>query len=264
MKLTRPLVVFDIESTGTDPATDAIVSIAWQKLFTDTEVRTGSALRCKPWKEIPASATEIHGITNEEANSFPPFSSIAKQVHDSLVACDLCGFNLSNFDIPLLWEEFYRCGITWDLTGIHVIDCGTLFKIMEPRDLTAAVKFYTGKDHTDAHDAQGDVTATLAVLEGQIEKYKDWLNKPITTEVLAAVSKYEDENRIDLAGKLTRDKDGDACFQVGSPRGRKVRNDMSFGGWMLAKDFPQQTKIVLAEIMNKIRDEENGQRFAGM
>jgi DNA polymerase-3 subunit epsilon len=262
MKLTRPLVVFDIESTGTDPATDAIVSIAWRKLLPDTEVQTGSALRCKPWREIRPDATEIHGITNEEASAFPPFSSIAKQVHDSLTGCDLCGFNLSNFDIPLLWEEFYRCGITWDLSGVHVIDCGTLFKIREPRDLTAALKFYCGGEHKHKHDAEGDVGATFQVLLGQLRMYNDLT--VATVEMIAEASKYEDENRIDLAGKITRDKDGDACFQVGSPRGRKVKDDLSFGMWMMNKDFPSQTKLVLREIMDKIRDEENGQRLGGL
>lgn len=262
MKLTRPLVVFDIESTGTDPATDAIITIAIRKIVPDCPVDATLHWICKPWKEIPESATEIHGITNSEVALLDGFSKIAQEVFGSLKGCDLCGFNLSNFDIPILWEEFYRCGITWDLTGIHVIDCGTIFKIMEPRDLTAAVKFYTGKDHSQAHEAQADVAATISVLEGQIEQYFRGMNPSV--EKLALASKYEGENRIDLAGKLTRDKDGDPCFQVGSPRGRKVRDDMSFGYWMLQKDFPTQTKMVLQQIMQQIRDEENGQQLSGI
>lgn len=249
MKLTRPLLFFDVESTGVDPAKDKIVTISMLKQQPDGSFKILSA-EFNPGFEMKPEVIAIHGITNEMTALWPPFSTHAKAIHEHFKGCDLCGYNLLNFDIPILWEEFYRCGIEWDLSGVHIVDAGNIFKIKEPRTLSAAMKFYCGADHQDAHSAKADVLATQLVLKGQLQRYPDLDAMDLPT--LAASSKMDD--RIDLAGKLVRDKDGDAVYAFGKSKGVKVRDDLGYADWMLKSDFSQQTKIALRAVIKEIRE----------
>lgn len=245
MKLVRPLVVFDVETTGTDVAKDRIVSWAAMKVYPDGKQHVFETLYFDPGIPISQEAIDTHGITNEKAAEGVPFEWEAQSILNYFDGCDLAGFNLLNFDIPILWEEFNRAGIKWDLNGISVIDAGNIFKIKERRTLEAAVKFYCGKDHSEAHDAKGDVVATFEVLMGQLSRYSDLGEMQIPD--LAKACKMND--RFDLAGKIIADKDGDPSYAFGKCKGVKVKKDPSYAKWMLTADFSEQTKMVIRALI---------------
>ncbi len=247
LTLTRPLCFFDIEGTGLDTAKDRIISIAIGKIFPD-----GSLLKLtrefNPGIPIPPETTEVNGYTDEIVKDFPPFHESAHEIHRFIEGCDLAGYNHRNYDTPLLYEEFARCAIDWNLDGILFLDVGAIFKKKEPRDLKSALKFYCNKQLADAHQAMPDVVATIDVLAGQRQRYQDLSG--MSFPELCEYSKMDD--RIDLAGKICRDKDGDPCFMIGNPRGRKVKDDLGFARWMEGKDFPSQTMKVLRQIVKDI------------
>jgi DNA polymerase III subunit epsilon len=250
----RPLVIFDVESTGTDVAKDRIVSIHL-KVFSGLGgdlMDTYETLINPEWT-MTDEVIAIHGITNEMVATAPKFREVADTIYALVSDQDLAGFNHTNFDIPILWEEFYRCGIKWDLSGVSIIDAGNIFKKKEERSLAAAVQFYCNRKHESAHSAGGDVDATVAVLGAQLMRYQDL--RGMSAETLAAFSRFDD--RVDLAGKIVRDKDGDPCYNIGTSKGVKVKNDLSFAYWMLSKDFPMQTKIVLETILESLRGQED-------
>jgi len=233
-------ICFDIESTGTDPAKDRIVQIAWASATVQGQ------LLVDPMIPIPAEATAVHGISNDDVVDRPTFADEAAYLMDIFSRYDcILGFNHTNFDVPLLWEEFHRCGIEWDLSGVKLLDAGTLFKRREERTLSAAVQFYCNKSHDAAHDAMADVLATWEVWDAQQVKY-GLLGK--SAEELAKESNYE-EIRVDLAGKIVIGKDGRPTYNIGKARGTAVEDDPGFGRWMLDKDFSANTKMHLERIL---------------
>lgn len=239
--MNRPLLCFDIEATGVDPAKDRIVQIAWRSDQGDQ-----GKMLINPNIPIPPEATAIHGITDADVAGAPTFYVVADSLHELFKRCDLVGFNLTNFDVPLLWEEFNNCGgIEWDLSSTRIIDAGTLFKRREERTLAAAVQFYCGRELVDAHDAMNDVNATWDVLAAQIERYKLSLDD---RETLERESNYE-EKRLDLAGKVIVGKDGRPAYNIGKVKGTAVEDDPSFAVWMLGKDFSENTKRVLRGLL---------------
>jgi len=237
--MSRPIFSIDIESTGTNPATDRIIQLA---IVNDN---FSYNLLVNPGIPIPAGASEIHGITDADVANKPSFSACAKEVHLMLKGADLLGFNLSNFDVPILWEEFYRAGIEWDLSDTKIFDSGTLFKRREERTLGAALQFYCGITATDLHDAELDAKATLAVWKKQLERYK---LVDADRDTLAKESAYE-ETRVDLAGKIIVGKDGRPAFAFGKAKGVAVEDDTSYAMWMLRADFPVNTKMHLEKIL---------------
>lgn len=249
MKLTRSLVTFDVESTGLDVATDRIISLAL------SIERPGSnkppqehSWKFNPGRTLDPKIVELTGITDEELAECPAFDGdLATFIHGALIGVDLMGFNLINFDVPILWEEFNRAGINWDLEGINIIDVGNIYKKKEPRTLSAALNYYCNEELTDAHEAMADVRATAKVARRQLFKYQDLLS--MTTEELAEFSHMDD--RVDLAGKIVRNDDGVPCYNIGKSKGVPVKDDPGFGYWMLSKDFSEQTKAVLQRILNE-------------
>jgi DNA polymerase-3 subunit epsilon len=246
MELTRPLCVLDIESTGVDPTKDRIITLSITKISPPHAAEVSHDWMFNPGMPIPPEATEIHHITDGDVANCPPFKDHAIEVADVLTGSDWAGFGISHFDAPLIWEEFYRAGITFDVTGINIIDCGILFKILEPRDLTAAVKFYCKREHTGAHGAKADVAATVDVLYAQINRYPELID--LDVPALARFSQFEDN--VDLAGIIFRNKDGEPCYGTKRNRGVRCVDDPGYGEWMLRTDFPTQTKIVLEKILN--------------
>lgn len=246
MKLTRPIVCFDIEATGVDMQKDRIISLHAEKID-DLEFgpREFLPILCNPGMPIPPDSTEVHGITDADVAAMPPFGTFAHPVHEFFAGCDLMGFGLLHFDIPILWEEFYRAQITWDLAGVRVIDVGNIFKKKEQRTLEAAVLFYCQRDHGGAHDARADVEATRDVLLAQLDRYSD-LGK-LSLEELAKFSRMRDD--VDLAGIITRDKEGRPCYGIKRKRNVPVLEDPGYAEWMLRSDFPAETKIRLREIL---------------
>lgn len=243
-----PIVSIDIESTGLNTVTDRIVSLGIVKIHPDGR-RVPSHKVFNPGFKMSDEVIAIHGISNEQAEAGEPFGVFAPVVAATIQGCDLIGYNLMNFDIPMLDQEFRRVGIVFDFTAHRIIDVGNIFKKKEARTLEAAVLFYTGAPMEGAHNSLVDATATVAVLDCQLQRYPDLM--AMNRSELAAFSKMDD--RIDLAGKIVRDKDGDAAYSFGAKtKGVKVKNDPGFAYWMLGKDFPDQTKDILRKILSEI------------
>lgn len=249
MNITRPIVCFDIEATGTDTSKDRIVSLHAAKWTPDSGFDFGPeqslSVLCNPGFDMSPDVIEVHGITNESVKNLPPFGTFAASVHDFIADCDLAGFNLLNFDVPMLWEELRRAGISWDVRKHAIVDAGNLFKKKEERTLRAALVFYCGRELVDAHTAEADVMATMEVLLAQRERYTDL--RPLSVAELAQASKMDD--RVDLAGIITRNKDGVPCFNTKRNRGVPVLSDPGYAQWMLRSDFPTETRLRIQEIL---------------
>ena len=255
LKLTRSIVWLDIESTGTDPVSDSIVSLSMCKVNPDG--RRYSFYRIfNPMMEIAPEVIAVHGITNEEAARHKPFGASAIEVNAFVAGCDLGGFNITGFDVQILWEELYRNKIELDLAGVSIVDSGNLFKIREPRDLTAAVKFYTGRERKLSegrqHNAELDVEETMAVFEGQRARYPDMEKMTVEELGIASIMERDGSRRLDLAGTVIIDKEGVARFTHKRVRGKRVEDDLGYLDWMLRSDFSQQTKRVLTKLRDEI------------
>jgi DNA polymerase-3 subunit epsilon len=207
-----------------------------------------------PERDVPPEVETLTGLTTEFLKTQRPFAEHAALVARELADCYLCGFNCLAFDVPLLAEEMLRAGVEFDFPLCDIIDAGNIFKKKEPRGLEAAVAYYCGRKMEGAHHALADARATADVLLAQLDRYEDLGG--MTPDKLAAFSRFNEN--IDYAGKLVRDKDGDACYNIGKARGVKVRDDLGFGRWMLGKDFPLQTKRVLEKIIHEIETAEMG------
>jgi DNA polymerase-3 subunit epsilon len=254
--LERPLIIFDIESTGTDVVLDRIVQLAASKIIPEDFVqpldRQDRNWLFNPGRPIPAEVVEIHHIDDAKVKDCPRFEKKAEEVFRFFAGADLCGFNLLNFDVPMLVEEFSRSGYDWDLNGVKIVDASEIFRRKEPRTLTAAVKKFCGRDHEGAHDAMADLIATWDVLNGQRDCYPD-----IGEMNLAGLAEFSSREefkgrparRLDLAGYIIEDADGIARYTLRKVRGVPVVDDPGFGGWMLRNSFPTDTKKVLAKLL---------------
>lgn len=251
IKLTRPLCFLDIESATPgptpDPARDKIVHLYMRWIRAVGIPDDDCMWLFNPGFQMSPHNIECHGITNKMAAGYPMMqSSHASNIAASLKGCDIAGFNHMNYDIPLLWEECYRVGVELNLDGSHFIDAGTIMKKKEERSLSAAVKFYCGREHTGAHDCREDVKGTICVLDAQLLRYPD-LGK-MTVPELAAFSRHEE--RLDLAGKIVKGQDGRPVYNFGKSKGVAIEDDPGFAYWMLGKDFSENTKRVLRKLLD--------------
>lgn len=246
LTLTRPLVFFDTETTGVDAAKDRIIEISLLKLFSDCkeEIKT---FRINPGIPIPAEATAVHGIKDEDVKDKPSFAEIAPTLLDILKDSDLCGYNLLKFDFPLLRMEFSRNNIEYNTIGINLIDPMRIFMKNEPRDLTAALKFYCNEDLTDAHSAEADIIATKKILLAQISKYND---VPETVTELSAYSIEGQKIIADITGKLIYNEQNEIVYGFGKNKGKKITDDPDYANWMLSTDFPEDTKVIIRHLLN--------------
>lgn len=248
IKLTRPICFFDIEATGIDRENDRIIEICVAKLHPDKEMEV-KHMFLNPGIPIPAEATEIHGITDERVKDEPTFKQVAKSLLEYITGCDLAGFNSNSYDIPMLFFEFERAGVTMPYQDFKMVDVGNIFKIQEPRTLEAAVKFYCEKTHEGAHGAVADTLATVDVFLKQLERYPDM---PQTVEELHKFSNF-DREIVDISGKFTKNKDGEICFTFGKHRGEPAKNHPDFLNWMLTKaTFNSDTRAVASDIYGQI------------
>lgn len=248
LQLTRPIVFFDLETTGTNVAEARIVEISLCKIHPDysREIKTKRLNPCVP---IPPESTKVHGITDEDVSLEPTFTAIARSLHALIDGCDLGGFNAIAFDVPVLFQEFLRAGIAWDYTGVMIVDPGNIFKIKEPRTLTAAVEFYCGRQFENAHSAEADILATVDVLEGQYALYDDL---PTTVEDLALFSN-RGKRILDISGKFHENESGQVCFSFGKYRDEPAADHADFLHWMIYKaDFPPDTMAIAARIYNEV------------
>ena len=246
LNLKRPLVFFDLETTGVDTAKDRIVEISMVKIMPDGEeiIRTR---RINPQMPIPASATEIHGITDEDVKDAPTFAQIAKSLAQFIEGCDFGGFNSNRFDLPVLVEEFLRAGVDVDFKRCKFIDVQNIFHKMEQRTLVAAYKFYCEKDLTNAHSAEADTYATYEVLKAQLDRYPELQND------VAALAEFSSRGEsADYAGRILYNEKGEEVFGFGKYKGRRVADvfaeEASYYSWMMNGDFPLYTKKLITEI----------------
>lgn len=253
IRLERPLVVFDLETTGKRVNTDRIVEISTLKLLPagGHEIKTR---RLNPGVPIPPEATAINGIADADVANEKSFCQIARSLAAYLEGCDLCGYNLWSFDLKLLVNEFRRAEVPFSTQGRHLIDPKRIFHKREPRDLTAALWYYCGMKHEGAHGAEADVLAALLVLDGQANRYDDL---PRTIPELHYHMAYPD--LVDPDGKFLRRDDGVVVFAFGPhcdrPLDEVARTDCGFLEWMLKKDFSDETKAVVRAALASVRDE---------
>lgn len=249
INLERPLIFFDLETTGTNTTHDRIVEMSYIKIYPDGREERKSR-RINPGIPIPATATAVHHITDDDVKDEPTFKQIAKSLIEIFENCDIAGFNSNKFDVPLLMEEFGRCGINFDINGRHFIDVQNIFHKMEQRTLVAAYKFYCGKDLEGAHSALADTEATYEVLKEQIQKYPELDND------VSSLAKFSTVGRnLDLAARIVLDDQDRPIFNFGKHKGKTVKEvlkrEPSFFDWMMQGDFPKNTKDVLCQLKYK-------------
>jgi DNA polymerase-3 subunit epsilon len=242
LTLERPLAFFDLETTGTRIGRDRIVQIGIVRLLPGGDRERFQTL-VNPGIPIPAEATAVHGITDADVADAPALEDVARNVLDELAGCDLAGFNLLRFDVPFLAEELYRVGFDWDHASLRVVDVQRIYHQMEPRNLSAALRFYCGREHDGAHDAMADVEATADVLLAQLDRYTDALQG--TVDFLGELS-GDRQRSPDAAGKLMYDDRGNICLSFGKYKGWTLenigRNDPGYMQWLMTKaELPGST-----------------------
>ena len=246
LNLKRPIVFFDLETTGVDTARDRIVEISMIKIMPDGEEQTRTR-RLNPGIPIPPEATAVHGITDEDVRDCPTFARVAKSLADFIRGCDFGGFNSNRFDLPVLVEEFMRAGVDVDFHRRRFVDVQNIFHKKEQRTLVAAYRFYCGKELDDAHAAEADTRATYEVLQAQLDRYDDLEND------IDFLADYSSQGRCaDFAGRILNNERGEEIFNFGKFRGCSVaevfRREPSYYSWMMNGDFPLYTKKVITEI----------------
>lgn len=258
LKLKKPLAFFDLETTGINITQDRIVEISIVKVNIANEV-TIKTTKVNPTIPIPLESSLIHGIYDEDVADKPTFKAIAQSMAQFLEGCDLGGFNLIKFDVPVLAEEFLRAGIDFDISNRKIVDVQRIFHLMEPRNLTAAYKFYCNKDLEGAHSAEADTIATYEVFKAQLEKYKDTKIKdkngneilPIQNDV-NHLHELTSSQFADLAGRLSYNSKGEEVFNFGKYKDQSVASvlakDTSYYEWIMKGDFALSTKRKITEI----------------
>jgi DNA polymerase-3 subunit epsilon len=250
LKLSKPIVFFDLETTGVNIATDKIVEIAILKVFPNGNKESKTWL-VNPEMEIPKESSEIHGITNEKVVTEPTFKELAQKVNEMVAGCDLAGFNSNRFDIPLLAEELMRAGIDFDMKNRKAIDVQVIFHKKEQRTLGAGYQFYCGKELEGAHGAEADTNATYEILLAQLDKYPDLEN---SVDALSEFSTHGE--RADFAGFILMNEEKQEIFSFGKYKGRTVEEvfieNPGYNNWIQNADFPLYTKKVLREIKERM------------
>lgn len=260
LQLERPLVFFDLETTGVNIASDRIVELSYYKLYPNGSSES-KTYRVRPVQmmlgqevtmPIPAEASAVHGIYDADVADCPTFRQIAPEVAKVIEDSDLAGYNSNHFDVPLLAEEFLRVGLNIDLKSKKMIDAYTIFQKNEPRNLTAAYKFFCNKDLADAHSANADTMATYEVLMAQLERY----DIPTTVAELSEYSQGA-TRFADFAGRIAYDNEGVEIFNFGKYKGMRVkdvfRRDSGYFGWLVGGDFPEYTKMVLKRVFKSLK-----------
>lgn len=255
LNLTRPIVFFDLETTGINIATDKIVEISILKVFPNGNKESKTWL-VNPEIEIPQGAIDVHGVTNEKVVTEPTFKELASKVSEMIADADLAGFNSNRFDIPLLAEELMRVGIDFDMKNRKAIDVQVIFHKKEQRTLGAGYQFYCGKVLEGAHGAEADTNATYEILLAQLDKYDDIENS------VDALSKFSTHGiRADFAGFILMNEEDQEVFSFGKYKGKTVEEvfneNPGYHNWIQNADFPLYTKKVLREIKDRMSKSKN-------
>ena len=258
LHLKKPLAVFDLETTGTDIVEDRIIEISVVKLMPDQSLKTKTLL-INPEIPIPTASSIVHGIYDEDVKEAPTFKKVAKELSRFFDGCDLAGFSIIKFDVPMLVEEFLRAEIDFDLKNKRLIDAQRIFHLMEKRNLSAAYKFYCNKNLEDAHSAEADTTATLEIIQAQVERYQgqpvhDNLGKQLGTveNSVDSLAQITHTKMVDLAGRFVLNPENVEVFNFGKYRGRSIveilQKEPQYYDWIMNGKFPRDTKRKLTEI----------------
>ena len=258
LNLKNPLVIFDLETTGISISQDRIIEYSFVKIHPnlDKEVKTQ---RINPTTPIPIESSLIHGIYDKDVADAPTFNEVAKSLAKWLEGCDLGGFNVIRFDVPMLVEEFLRVDVNFETRNRKLIDAQRFFHLMEKRNLSAAYKFYCDKDLDNAHSAEADTLATVAVLEAQVVRYK---GKEVKDNLGKLIGVFENDmeklhdltftKMAVLAGRMVYNHNNEIVFNFGKHRGKAVakifKSEPSYFDWMMKGDFTRDTKRKLTEI----------------
>lgn len=243
INLNRPLAFFDLETTGVTVGADRIVEISILKLMPDGS-KPVLTRRVNPEIPIPAGASKVHGIYDQDVAHEPTFKQLAPEISTFIGNADLAGYNSNKFDIPMLVDEFLRVEINFDMKGRRMVDVQNIFHKMEQRTLAAAYKFYCQKEIVNAHSAEADIVATYEVFMAQLERYPDLAKDVEGLHQFTAMTQ-----NVDLAGRIVFNEKQEEVFNFGKHKGRPVaevfEKEPSYYDWMLKGDFPAETKKVL-------------------
>ncbi len=250
LNITKPIIFFDLETTGIDVSRDRIVELCYIRLEPDGTEEEKS-MRLNPTIPIPEQASQVHGIYDADVKDCPTFKDVAPDLRKVFEGCDLAGFNSNHFDIPLLVEEFLRAGGDINLKGCQMVDVQNIYHKLERRTLVAAYMFYCGKDLEDAHSALADTRATYEVLEAQLDTYPNDLQNDIPF-----LADYSQRSRnIDFAGRVVYDDNDVEVINFGKYKGRPVKDiaqrDPGYFSWIQQGDFPMNTKRVFEQLRLK-------------
>jgi len=248
-QLDRPLAVFDIEATGINPRSDRIIELSIVKLLPPKGLQEVRTFVISPGIPIPPESTAIHGITEADVAGKPLFKDLAAEIYRFLEGCDLAGYNIIRFDVPMLIEEFLRASINFSMEGRRLVDAQRIYHKREPRDLKAALQHYCGELFLEGHRAEADALATVRVLEGQFTRYPDL---PRDMNELDKYCDLRDPSWVDRDGKL-RWVNGEIAINFGKKKGERVselaRVDPNFLKWILKSDFASDTKAIITKIL---------------
>ncbi|MDG1189667.1 MAG: exonuclease domain-containing protein [Flavobacteriales bacterium] len=251
LSLKKPIVFFDLETTGVAVAKDRIVEISVFKVYPNGNKENKTWL-VNPTIPIPAETTAVHGIDDAKVANEPTFKELAHDIKNMMEGCDLAGYNSNRFDIPLLAEEFLRADVDFDMKKHNAVDVQNIFHKLEQRTLSAAYKFYCAKDLENAHSAEADTMATYEILTAQLDKYDELEND---IEFLAEFSTRGNPS-VDMAGFIVYNEHNEECFSFGKYKGQTVvsvlKSNPGYFSWIQQADFPLYTKKVLTQI--KLRD----------
>ena len=250
LNLKRPIIFFDLETTGLDIAKDRIVELCYIRVEPNGNEEARS-MRINPEMHIPEVASSVHGITDDDVKDCPTFADVAPQLAATFEGCDLAGFNSNRFDLPLLAEEFMKAGVNIDLSHVQAIDVQNIYHKLEKRTLAAAHKFYCGRDLENAHSALADTQATYEVLQAQLDHYPNDLQNDV--DFLAEFSRMN--RNIDFAGRFVYDESGKELINFGKYKGKAIKDvlsrDPGYYSWIMQGDFTLNTKQVLTKLRLK-------------
>jgi len=247
LKIDKPLIMFDLETTGLALSIDRIVEIAYIKIMPNGRVQKDDIF-INPEMKISEEAVEVHGITDEDVAQMPTFKEKAKELIEIFNDCYFGGFNIVGFDLPMLKREFLRAGINFDYKNSCIIDSKVIYNYMEPRTLSAAYKYYCQKEHVDAHSAIADVEATLEILSRQIEFY----NEVMDMNFIFKIHKELNDRYVDNERKFYW-RNGEAHFSFSKHKDDALRDvaerDPDFLKWILSADFSDETKDIVKKAL---------------
>ncbi|MCQ2322364.1 MAG: 3'-5' exonuclease [Bacteroidales bacterium] len=259
LNLKRPIAFFDLETTGLNQVHDRIIEVSVLRINVNgtEEQRTW---RINPECPIPPETTAVHGITNEDVAKEKTFKQLAPEISKFFGNCDLAGYNILKFDLPMLVEEFIRAGVNFDLKDRQLIDVQNIFMKMEPRTLRGAYRFFMGKDFDNAHSANADTMATYEVLMAMLDRYKDAeytdnkgvTTKPVVNDISELAHFSSHHQNVDLMGQIVYDDQGKPVFKFGKHKDERVedvfRKEPQYYDWIMKSDFPEYTKRIVTKL----------------